>query len=91
VQSDRFGQLALDIYGFNDRRDFISSVDPIIVDNPSWVFAYRTNLVYGSARGGNNAQTGVFRFPWAYFTSTRSILYVTPTDVVFGNVPYDVT
>jgi hypothetical protein len=88
VQSDRFGQLALDIYGYNDRRDFISSLDPIIVDNPSWLLAYGTNLLVGSARGGNNAQTGVFRFPEGYFVATRSVLFVTPSDVVFGHVPY---
>lgn len=84
VQADRIGSLALDDFGFNDRRNFFSSVDPIIVDNGSWVLAYRTNVVLGSARGGNNARTGVFVFPASYFGATRSILYVSPTDVVYG-------
>lgn len=88
VQADRFGQLALDIEGYNDRRDFVSSVDPVIVAIHSWVFAYHTNLA-GSARGGNNAEVGVFKFPLRFYTSTRSILYVTSTDAVFGDVPYD--
>lgn len=88
VQSDRFGELALDVYGYNDRRDFVDSVDPIIVNDPSWIFAYHTNVAAGTARGGDNVQTGVFEFPLAYFLSTRSVLYSSPTDVVFGAVPY---
>jgi hypothetical protein len=84
VQADRIGALALEDYGFNDRRNFFSTVDPIVVDDGSWVFAYRANVVLGTARGGNNARTGVFRFPASYFGATRTILYVSGTDLVYG-------
>ena len=87
VQADRVGELALDDYGFNDRRNFFASVDPIIVDNASWIFAYRSNVVLGTARGGNNARLGVFLFPAAYFASMRPTLYTSGTDVVYGSVP----
>lgn len=89
VQADRFGELALDDFGYNDRRDFVTSVDPIIVNNLSWVFAYHTNLLAGTARGGNNAHVGVFDFPLRFFMETRSVLYTSPTDAVFGGVPYE--
>jgi hypothetical protein len=88
VQADRIGALALDDFGFNDRLNFFSSVDPIIVDNASWIFAYRTNVVLGSARGGNNAMTGVFRFPAPFFSSLRPTLYTSGTDLVYGSIPY---
>ena len=84
VQADRIGALALDDFGYNDRRNFFSSVDPVIVDDASWVLAYSTNVATGSARGGNNARTGVFRFPAAYFDATRAVIYVSPDDVVYG-------
>jgi hypothetical protein len=84
VQSDYYAQLSLLDYGFTDRPNFITSVDPVIVDNTSWVFANRTNIVFGRAAGGNNTEIGWFRFPYTYFVATRSILYVSPTDVVFG-------
>ena len=87
VQADRVGALALDDYGFNDRLNFFTSLDPYIVDNSAWLFAYRTNVVLGSARGGNNAQTGVFVFPAAYFSSMRPTLYTSGTDLVYGSVP----
>lgn len=88
VQADFFGELALDVYGFNDRKDFVNSVDPVIVGNLSWVFAYHTNLFDGSARGGNNAEIGVFKFPLQFFLETRSVLYTSSTDAVFGTLPY---
>lgn len=87
VQADRFGQLALDDFGYNVRPDFVPSVDPIIVDNFAWILAYRANVLNGTARGGNNARIGVFRFPSTYFARTRTILYVSPTDMIFGRVP----
>jgi hypothetical protein len=87
VQADRIGVLALDDFGFNDRANFFSSLDPYIVDNASWLYAYRTNVVLGTARGGNNAHTGVFRFPSGYFSSMRPTLYTSGTDLVYGSVP----
>jgi len=87
VQSDRFGQLPLYVYGFIDRLDFFGSVNPVITDNGSWILATRTNVVMGIARGGDNAQVGVFRFPSAYYSGTRPILYVSRTNVVYGSVP----
>ena len=91
VQADRIGMLALDDYGFNDRPNFFSTVDPIIVDNSSWIYAYRTNVVLGTARGGNNARTGVFKFPAPFFSSWRSTLYASGTDLVYGSIPYDLS
>jgi hypothetical protein len=87
VQADRVGALALYAYGFTDRPNFITSVDPYIVDNQSWIFAYRTNVVLGTARGGNNARTGVFKFPASYFSSMRPTLYASGTDLVYGPIP----
>ncbi len=87
LQSDRFGQLALFDFGLNLRPRFIDSVDPVIVDDHAWLFAYGPNVRLGSARGGNNARIGVFVFPRAYYVSTRAILYVSPSDVVFGRIP----
>jgi|GEM_PF-1757914 len=87
VQADRIGALALDDFGFNDRQNFFSSVDPIIVDNGSWIFAYRTNVVLGTARGGDNARIGVFVFPASYFASMRPVLYTSGTDLVYGQIP----
>ncbi len=87
VQADRFGQLGLDVYGYNDRRLFIPSADPVLVNSPSWLLAYHTNVVDGSARGGNNAHVGVFRFPITYYAQTRSVLYVSNEALVFGPTP----
>jgi hypothetical protein len=87
VQADRIGALALDDFGFNDRNGFFATVDPIIVNNGSWIFAYRANVVLGTARGGNNAKTAVFEFPAAYFASDRPLLYTSATDRVYGPIP----
>ena len=87
VQSDRFGELPLYVYGFIDRIDFFGSIDPVILDNGSWILATRTNVVLHTARGGDNAKVGVFRFPSAYLAATRPILYASTTNVVYGSVP----
>jgi hypothetical protein len=87
VQADRFAQLGLYVYGYSDRRNFFGTVDPIVTDDGSWIFADRTNVIIGTARGGNNAEIGVFQFPGSYFAATRSMLYVSPTDIVFGSIP----
>lgn len=85
VQTDRFGQLALFDFGYAVRRGLFDTIDPVTVDNSAWVFANHTNIVEHDAQGGNNARVGVFRFPYSYFSSTRSILFVSTTDLVFGS------
>lgn len=87
VQADLYGQLALDEYGFTNRKNFFAVVEPTIVDNQSWLYAYRTNIVECVATQANGTGTSTFRFPTTFFASTRSVLYVSSTDVVFGQVP----
>jgi hypothetical protein len=87
IQTDWDGQYVLYTYGFATRSLYIRSIDPIITDNSAWVLATRSNVVLGVARGGDFSQTGVYRFPRSYFVSTRSVLYASPTDVVFGSDP----
>ena len=87
VQSDLFGQLALFNYGFAVRQGFVNTTDPVIVDDKSWIFAYHTNVLYSLARGGDNARIGIYKFPADYFQKTRSILYASPSDVIYGSNP----
>jgi uncharacterized membrane protein len=88
VQADLYGQLALDEFGYNTRRSFFPVVEPKIVDNQAWLFAYRTNIIDKVAFQANNAGVvSAFEFPTPFFLSTRSVLYVSATDVVFGQVP----
>ena len=84
VQSDMFGQLALFDFGYETRRAFFNTMDPVIVDNSSWVFANHTNILAKRARGGNNARVGVYLYPGAYFAATRSVLFSSSSDVIFG-------
>jgi hypothetical protein len=87
IQSDWGGQYVLDAYGFSTRAHYIRSIDPIITDNGAWLLATKANMVLGVARGGDYSETGLYRFPRAYFESTRSVVYVSPNDVVFGPDP----
>ncbi len=54
------------------------------VDNNSWIFSSQTNAHLDSARGGSNASYAVFAFPRSYFSRTRSIVFVSTTDEVYG-------
>jgi uncharacterized membrane protein len=91
VQADLYGQLALDEFGFNTRRNFFPVVEPTFADNQAWLFAYRTNIVDKVAtRSSSSGVVSAFVFPTTFFTSTRSVLYVSPTDVVFGQVPREI-
>jgi hypothetical protein len=88
VQSD---SLASDVFGDVNLIDvtgnrFIGSIDPVILNEHAWVFASRTNIVLGRAGGGNTAVVSLFRFPRAYLSSTRSVLYASSTDAVFGSM-----
>lgn len=90
IQSDLYGANALDVFGFNTRRNFFDVVDPVIVDNRSWLLADRTNVVDRIAfQSSGNPNVTAYDFPLAYFVATRSVLYVSPTDAVFGQVPHD--
>jgi hypothetical protein len=88
VQADYFGQLSLFNYGFAVGRRLVPSVDPIIIDNSGWVLATTPNLIQHRARGGTVTSVGVFVFPVAYLTGTRAVLYTSPTDAVYGQIPY---
>jgi uncharacterized membrane protein len=88
VQADIFAQLALYNFGFANKANFFYSVDPIIVSDAAWVFTNHSNVTIGRARGGDNSKVGVFTFPSAYFETTRSVLYASATDVVFGQNAY---
>ena len=84
VQTDLYGQLAMLNIGSADSSRFIPSIDPVIVDNNSWIFSSQTNAHLDSARGGSNASYAVFAFPRSYFSRTRSIVFVSTTDEVYG-------
>ena len=84
VQSDIYGELALYDVGFATRTNFFAVIDPVVVDNSSWVFADQANITDHVARDGNGVTDDVYRFPLHYFTSTRAVLYASRHDVVFG-------
>jgi hypothetical protein len=88
VQADYFGQLSLFDYGFAVGRRLVPSVDPIIIDNGAWVLATTPNLSQHRARGGTVTSVGVFVFPLPYLTGTRAVLYTSPSDAVYGQIPY---
>jgi hypothetical protein len=85
LQSDLFAQLSLDNFGLDERHVLIPSVDPIVVDDKSWVFSSMTNTVEGRARGAVLNGAGTFKFPKWYFTRTRDILYASTTNIVYGD------
>jgi hypothetical protein len=85
IQTDWDGQYIMYTFGYAVRRDFIPSIDPVTTDVHSWLLASHTNIVDGEARGGNSSETGVFNFPGAYLGETRTVLYVSRTDVVYGS------
>jgi hypothetical protein len=87
IQSDLYGRNSLAVYGFDDRRKYISAIDPVITDNRSWLFMTQTNITLNRAAGGNNAFHSTFNLPFRYFDSTRSVLYVSNFNAVFGPVP----
>ena len=84
VQSDLYGELALYDVGYATRSNFFAVIDPVVVDNNSWVYADQANIPDGVARDGNGVIDDIYQFPRAYFTSTRAVLYTSRNDVVFG-------
>ena len=84
VQSDLYAELALYDVGFATRSNFFAVIDPVVVDNNSWVFADQANITDGVARDGNGVIDDIYKFPQSYFTSTRAVLYTSRNDVVFG-------
>ena len=84
VQSDLYGELALYDVGYATRSNFFAVIDPVVVDNNSWVYADQANITDGVARDGNGVIDDIYQFPRAYFTSTRAVLYTSRNDVVFG-------
>jgi uncharacterized membrane protein len=88
VQADLYGQFALDDFGFNTRRGFVPVVKPTIVDDHSWLFAFASNVVDRTAfQSTSGSGVESFCYPMQFFASTRSVLYISSTDVVFGQVP----
>lgn len=87
IQSDIFGQLALFDFGLASSIHVIPNIDPVIIDDRSWLFASQTNLDLHIARGGDNARIGVFQFPINYLRRTRNILFSSSTNAVFGSDP----
>lgn len=84
LQSDRYGQVALFAYGGAQNPRLIPSLDPIIVDNNSWLFLDHENVLLGRAQGGTNAASAVYQAPVTYYEATRDVLYASNADAVFG-------
>jgi hypothetical protein len=87
VQADFWAQTAMFDFGGATRKQFIPSVDPVVTDNRAWILATHANVILHQARGGDTAELGVFRFPSKYFDATRSIVYVSTGDAVYGSMP----
>jgi len=87
VQSDFASQAILNIVGYANRREYVPSVDPVLVDNRSWVLASRNDVVVGRAFGGSTTYQALFSFPLTFFTSTRSTLFVSNGAIVIGSTP----
>ena len=87
IQADPYSTLALNDFGGADRKNTIATVDPIVVDNSAWVLATTANVTDHTARAAIGSSSGSFVFPGEYFSSTRAILYVSRTDIVFGADP----
>ena len=88
VQADLWGSYALwnsDLIDATGNR-FVSSLDPVILDEGAWVFASHRNITLGRASGGDNAVVASFKFPLAFIASTRPSLYVSQSNVIFGTV-----
>lgn len=87
IQADPYSSLALDDFGGAYRKNFVETVDPVIVDNSAWVLATTTNVTDHTARATIGDLSGSFVFPSRYFGRTRSVLYASRSDVVYGSDP----
>lgn len=87
VQSDYAGKSTLYAFGYAHRSKYVTSLDPVITDTRSWLFAFHSDVVLGRAFGGTTTYVGAFRFPGRYLSATRPILYVSPSDVIYGSAP----
>lgn len=85
VQSDSYAQLALFNENFATRRNFFATIDPVVLANRAWVFANGTNTLLSTVYVTGNGQQGLFQFPRAYLLATRSVLYTSTSDLVFGS------
>ncbi|MGA9077713.1 MAG: hypothetical protein WB383_05225 [Acidimicrobiales bacterium] len=85
IQADPYSALATYNFSGADRRKLILTVDPVIVDNSAWVFASSVNVAGHTARAAIGTYSGTFAFPSADFNQTRSILYVSRSDIIYGS------
>ena len=87
IQADPYSALALADVDGGYRKNVILTVDPIVVDDSAWVFATSANVLSHTARAAVGADSGSFVFPSGYFGRTRSILYVSGSDIIYGSDP----
>lgn len=83
IYTDRYGFIALTSI---DRSLFPFSSKIIIpqgVDQSGMVYASRTNLTRGRARGSVKATVISFKFPIHFYDSTRSVIYATESTRVY--------
>lgn len=84
VQSDFAALGTMHAVGFADRPAYVAALDPVIVDSRAWLFLFHTNVQLGRGFGGTTTYRGAYRVPFEYFDSTRPILFVSTSDVIYG-------
>jgi hypothetical protein len=82
VSTDRYGQIVLLATPRGKILNF-PTIDPSAVDFRSYVYASRTNLVEGRARGKEENLFAVFSFPVDFYSTTRATVYATEETRVY--------
>lgn len=82
VATDRYGQIVL---LSNPRGDIavFPTIDPVGVRIEAYVYASRSNVVAGRARGVENGDFAIFEFPRDFYETTRATVYATEETRVF--------
>jgi uncharacterized membrane protein len=80
--ADLYGQLRL--FGYGDVRGvMLTDVTPLTVDQASWVYGTRENVVEHIARANAAGQTIHYRWPADYLRSQLGVVYTNGTSEVF--------
>lgn len=83
VQTDRYGQVALLGKAATIRFGVVDILHPAYIDERSWVYATRSNIVNGRARGLKGGVFAIFESPVSALDEDRSIVHATGDSRVY--------
>jgi uncharacterized membrane protein len=72
VQSDRYGQLRISA---TTGRVVPTNLTPETIDRDAWVYATRTNIVLGRARGQVGSSSATYQWPNAFLDDNFDVVY----------------